>query len=597
MRSIVWVTLGALLTACAVEQDERESSSAPLGLWVFSLGAASSTVSIDVGEVDGAWRATIDGASAGVTVVGATVRINGTAGQYFSGEVVADGSALRGDWFQPASPVAYLDMATPTVLPAVAPGRWAGGIDAQPRPFTVYLEVFEDENAEVRAVIRNPERNEIQGATVFAVESAGTDAWLLTAGSGERQVRRRLERVSDQELSLEFSRLDRLSMKPALGALATGYFGRQLDDLPATLTSPPRLGDGWEVATPEEAGFDRAALDALVAELAAATPRERRPQLIHALLVSHRGRLVIEEYFHGHDRETAHDVRSLGKVFGPILVGALRQQGIHIDVDSRLVAEVLTEAGEPVDDPRKSDITLAHLMTYTSGLDCNVVGDSIGSEWRMWEQQAEPDYWLYTARLPVLHEPGTRYAYCSGSANLVGAALRSAADESVLDLFDRLLARPLEFGTYHFNLAPNGAGYLGGGAYLRPRDILKLGALHASGGIWREQRILPEAWVDASTEPRVPITPATTGMSADDFADNYFESTQAYVWRVNDIVVGERRFNSYEATGNGGQIVLVVPELELAVVFTGGNYRMGGIWGRWRDEIVGGRIIPAMIVD
>jgi hypothetical protein len=38
----------------------------------------------------------------------------------------------------------------------------------------------------------------------------------------------------------------------------------------------------------------------------------------------------------------------------------------------------------------------------------------------------------------------------------------------------------------------------------------------------------------------------------------------------------------------------VVPELDLAVVMTGGNYGQGGIWTRWRDQIVGGAIIPAI---
>jgi len=233
-------------------------------------------------------------------------------------------------------------------------------------------------------------------------------------------------------------------------------------------------------------------------------------------------------------------------------------------------------------------------MTFTSGLDCDANSDSIGSESRMWEQQEEKDYWLYTARLPMLHDPGVRYAYCSGSANLVGASLSAVGGKPVYELFDRLIAEPLKFGPYHWALAPNGEGYLGGGAYMRPRDILKIGAMFAAGGVWNGKQIIKEGWVRESTAPQVAISAETTGMTPEVFENNYFGGSQAYIWRVDTVAVGERSYASYEASGNGGQLLIVVPELDLTVAFTGGNYRMGGIWGRWRNDIIGGHIIPAI---
>jgi hypothetical protein len=60
------------------------------------------------------------------------------------------------------------------------------------------------------------------------------------------------------------------------------------------------------------------------------------------------------------------------------------------------------------------------------------------------------------------------------------------------------------------------------------------------------------------------------------------------------VSAGGRTYEGYAASGNGGQLLVVLPELDMAIVFTGGNYRQGGIWTRWPQEIIADEIIAAM---
>ena len=126
---------------------------------------------------------------------------------------------------------------------------------------------------------------------------------------------------------------------------------------------------------------------------------------------------------------------------------------------------------------------------------------------------------------------------------------------------------------------------------MRPRDLLKIGQLYLDGGVWNGKRIVSQDWVALSTAQHIEITPATTGLSAEEFPNYYGLGADGFTWHLNKLQVGDRVYQEYQASGNGGQLVIVVPEAQLAVGITAGNYLQGGIWNRWPQEIAGQEIL------
>jgi CubicO group peptidase (beta-lactamase class C family) len=128
------------------------------------------------------------------------------------------------------------------------------------------------------------------------------------------------------------------------------------------------------------------------------------------------------------------------------------------------------------------------------------------------------------------------------------------------------------------NLTPTGDGYGGGGLYLRPRDLLKLGVAYLDSGVWQGHRIVSPDWVRQSTARQIVTGP---------------ESWDGYGWHLNILHAPGHDYPDYEATGNGGQLLIVVPDLDLAVVFTAANYNRYPIWRTFRESLTAKEIIPA----
>jgi CubicO group peptidase (beta-lactamase class C family) len=488
-------------------------------------------------------------------------------------------SAIRGHWIRPGTPANMSRYASSVVLRAAGRGRWVGEIRPLQDEFTFYLLTRSRPDGSLDAVLRNPERD--LGTQIGAerlVREGDTVRLMGRRGSGpERELASGRYDPENRSFTLAF---------PSRGG--TYDFARDGDDShfyprgrnPGRYAyrPPPPRGDGWPTGTLAEAGIDRAAIERLVQAIAE-TPMDSpdAPQ-IHALLVARHGRLVLEEYFHGYSRDRLHDTRSAAKSLTAVALGAAIRAGAPLSLSSP-VYRVMNRGRFPEDvDARKRVMTLEHLLTMSSGFYCDDTDEAApGNEEVIDNQTEEPDWYRYTLRVPLATAPGEKSVYCSASPNLALGMLGAATGETVLRSFDRYVAGPMGIEPYAWPLDPAGQPYGGGGVRLLPRDFLKLGQLMLNGGTWAGRRILDPGFVAAASAPQYRLRNVAYG----------------YLWWVEDYPYKDRTVRSFSARGAGGQVVVVIPELDLVVATMAGNY-ISRIQITYTGALVPRFILPAV---
>lgn len=454
---------------------------------------------------------------------------------------------ITGHWIQPRGANLGYPYALPVTLVRAGSSRWRGTITPDEDSFTHFLSIGAN-----NIFLRNPDRNLGRFLPIQRIAIDGSIVRLY--GANDKLLADGQWDPDNDRLSVDFpNRGGFFDFRRATPADDRAFHPRGKSPAPYVYRKPPQEDDGWPVASAEEAGLKAGEIAKFVQFLLDTPIDSVHAQDVHALLIARHGKLAVEEYFHGFDRDQLHDTRSAAKVLADLLAGAAMQSGTKFSSSTPVYATLERQT----DDERARRITLEHLLTMSSGLDCDDSNpNSAANEDRMQDEQPDADWPRLTLDARMVREPGTQAVYCSMSPNLAGRVIARVTNRWLPDLFRDGIAEPLQIRRYALNLQGNGDAYMGGGARLNARDFLKLAQLMLDGGKWRGRQVIPAEWARRSIEPRFELGGIRYG----------------YTWWRIAWPFNGRNVEAFFAGGNGGQIAMGIPELDLAVVFFGGNY-------------------------
>lgn len=281
---------------------------------------------------------------------------------------------------------------------------------------------------------------------------------------------------------------------------------------------------------------------------------------VRAILIAVDGKTVAERYYDSDASQSA-PVASVTKSVVSTLVGVAVADG---DLGLHQTLRELLPSYAGVMAPRVGSITVRQLLTMTAGLPADDTAEP---------RPSGADWVEDIVRRGTTVPPGSRFAYSSVSSHLLAAILVRATGRPILAYAREKLFDPLGIDTrpaFQPLLHPSGAdpspeyrragfawprdpqgihvGY--GHLKMTARDMLKLGNLFLDQGRWEGEQLLSRGWVQEATSPAV----------ATDFG--FGGAHYGYQWWVTH--AGDHP--AFTAVGYGGQLIEVVPDLDLVVV-------------------------------
>jgi len=210
-------------------------------------------------------------------------------------------------------------------------------------------------------------------------------------------------------------------------------------------------------------------------------------------------------------------------------------------------------------DQLKSTVTVRDLLTMSAGFrweEMIAMNDPANDNMNMFRSGK----WLtYALTRPMAVKPFTEFKYNSGCPMIVAGIIEKATKMKLDEFAVRYLFEPLKIKRYNWLKDSTGLCHAGGGLYLSPMDIMKIGIMVMDNGKWENKQIVSEEWIRKATSSYL-----TTSFDI---------STYGYFWWIREMRISEGKTTKViSAEGAGGQKMYIFPEYQLIIAFSERNY-------------------------
>ncbi|WP_062228876.1 serine hydrolase domain-containing protein [Aureimonas frigidaquae] len=290
---------------------------------------------------------------------------------------------------------------------------------------------------------------------------------------------------------------------------------------------------------------------------------------LRTVMIAQGGDTVLEAGFRGYRTDRAANIKSASKSVISALVGIAISKGILGGADQRI--ETILGASFPADpDPRLSQVTIGHLLSMQAGLE-----RTSGANYGGWI--ASRDWVRDALARPFVDAPGGAMLYSTGSTHLLSAILTKASGKPTRQLAREWLA-PAGAVVSGWERDPQGIDLGGNQTAMTPRALLAFGELYRRDGLSADgTRVIAADWIAASWTPRT--------------RSRFTGEAYGYGWFLS-------RFAGHDGAygwGYGGQMIYVIPSLELTVAITSDDSLPSGRSGYVGDlhRLIAEQVVPA----